>query len=418
MGTPVVRFQNRDGLVSWGRLEPEGVRPIPGPAESLSAFLTKQAWKQQPARDALPLEEVSLLSPVTAPCQIICQGKNYLEHMVETGVRPGSKDFNTLFAKADSSLAPPVGEVVRPKGVRLLDYELELGLVIGSSLRSYRKVTESSLHELVAGIVMGNDLSARDIQVPQRQWFKGKSFRGFCPVGPVLYLLDPEDFPRIYELDLELTVNGKRQQKASTRQLLHRPEDTLTEISGIFDLRPGDLLLTGTPGGVAMRVKPKGLLGELRGAFRGDREKFAAFVEEQALSPRYLQDGDLIESTIRSADGVVDLGARGSWCEENKKGGESLLRLLHRLAVFLTSGRVRRVRHGRVRRHRRRRSRHRRHVRRRSHPHGAPGGELPRCSGDDHPSPVRSAFRWHWLLLDQKPFLRIRSLCCGPNRGP
>jgi 2-keto-4-pentenoate hydratase/2-oxohepta-3-ene-1,7-dioic acid hydratase in catechol pathway len=308
LGIQIVRFAKADGLISFGRLESKMIHPIPGPADSLASFITHRAWQQASTREEFALEEVKLLSPVTAPCQVICQGKNYLDHLLETGVKPANKDFNILFSKADSTLAAPEGEVLRPEGVRLLDYELELGLVMKSVISGAKVITEQNLHEHVAGLVMANDLSARDVQVPQRQWFKGKSYRGFCPVGPILYLMDENDFSRLNDLELHLSVNGETRQKANTKQMMYRPADTLTEVSRIFDLRTGDLLLTGTPGGVAMKVKPKSSLEEAADAFRSDREKFASFVAEQAMSPRYLKDGDVIESTIRSADGVVNLG--------------------------------------------------------------------------------------------------------------
>lgn len=309
MGIAIVRFKKPDdGLVSFGRLEGGMVKPIPGPAESLSSFIRERTWKQNPANFQYPLGGLELFSPVTAPCQIVCQGKNYLDHVVETGVKPEDKDFNILFSKADSSLAPPVGRVIRPEGVKLLDYELELGLVIGAEITGPIQVGEHNLHEYVAGVVMANDLSARDVQVPQRQWFKGKSFRGFCPVGPILHLLDPEEVPLLKNMELHLSVNGESRQRANTSQMLHHPAETLTEVSRIFDLRPGDILLTGTPGGVAMRVKQKSWFEEVMGATQGDKERFARFVEDQAASSRYLKAGDQIESTIRSANGVIDLG--------------------------------------------------------------------------------------------------------------
>lgn len=313
MGVSILRFRGKNGRTAWAAVDGEQAYPLVDDAESLSAFL-KNGGKEK-ARVALegklagvPTKDLDLLSSVTAPCQIICQGKNYLDHIIETGVKPKNKDFNLLFTKADSTLAPAIGKVHRPQYVRLLDYEIELGLVIGRNLNEAQEITDSNLHEFVAGWVMANDVSARDVQVPERQWFKGKSFRGFCPVGPVLFLADKDDFAFLYDLNLELKVNGKVRQKASTKQLMHKPADTLSEISKIFDLRMGDLLLTGTPGGVSMRVRQKSTWEELRDVFKSDKEKFQAFIEEQAASGRYLQAGDVIESSIRSSDGKINLG--------------------------------------------------------------------------------------------------------------
>lgn len=309
MGAAIVRVSSSAADFAWGVLAEGKVHILSLQPRTLAEFL-RSDWRSavQKALAEAPITEFEFLSPVTPPCQIICQGKNYLDHILETGVKPKDKDFNLLFTKADSSLAKPVGGVARPAGVRLLDYELELGLVMGKNIEAGTKVTENNLADYVAGFVMANDISARDVQIPERQWFKGKSFRGFCPVGPVLFLPDRSELSALFDLRLELKVNGQIRQKASTTQLIHGPVDTLNEIARVFDMRVGDLLLTGTPGGVAMRVKPKSWWQEILGTFRGDKQKFAEFVEEQGKSPRYLKTGDAIESTIRSEDGRVDLG--------------------------------------------------------------------------------------------------------------
>lgn len=312
MGFPLLRFSSA-GVVRWGVVRGEMVFPLAGGADSLRELLALDVPALAQAAlggSGLGLEELTVLSPVTAPCQIICQGKNYLDHLLETGVTPKNKDYNLLFTKADSSLAPGIGAVVRPAGVRLLDYELELGLVIRRDILAPLEVGEAGLFDYVAGLVMGNDISARDVQIPERQWFRGKSFRGFCPVGPYFYWMEKADFSRFYELELVLSVNGKVRQRAKAAQLMHRPPETLALISLSFDMRAGDLLLTGTPGGVSMRVAKKPWWEEVRDVWRSDKEKFARFVEEQAGSGRYLQDGDIVEASIRTGDGAIDLGAQ------------------------------------------------------------------------------------------------------------
>lgn len=308
MGVSIIRFQSSEGP-SYGALRGDEVVQLGCGDSTLAEFLASP-WRLQFEKrsPSLRLEDLKLLSPVTAPCLILCQGKNYLDHIVETGMKPKDKDFNLFFTKADSTLAPPSGKVLRPERVKLLDYELELGLVLAKALTSESVVTDDNLHEYVAGFVMCNDLSARDVQIPERQWFKGKSFRGFCPVGPLLFIPDPSEFRALFSLELELKVNGKVKQKANTSQLIHGPAATLAEAAQVFDMRPGDLLLTGTPGGVAMRVKAKKWWEELAGALKSDKQKFAEFVSEQGASGRYLKSGDTIESTIRAADGSVDLG--------------------------------------------------------------------------------------------------------------
>lgn len=309
MGFAIVRFD-----AGWGVRVGDGVRRLPTSAASLAELLREDVPAL--ARDASEIVKVSrFLSPVTAPCQIVCQGKNYLDHLIETGVKPQNKDFNLLFAKADSSLAPPSGVLRRPPGVRLLDYEVELGLVIGRPVTEPTTVGEADLGCFVAGLVLANDVSARDVQVPERQWFRGKSFRGFCPVGPVFYFMEPADWARLYSLDLLLTVNGAVRQKASLGQMMHRPPETLSLISSVFDLRVGDLILTGTPGGVSMRVPPKPRWEEIADLFLSDKVKFARFVEAQEASGRYLREGDRVEASIRTAGGEIDLGKQELFVE-------------------------------------------------------------------------------------------------------
>ena len=319
MAYEIVRVQNSTNEIFWGIPQGEKVLRLESKADSLRVFLSQDIDRL--VKDALGegrsclWSELKILSPVTSPCQIICLGKNYLDHMLETGVKPKDKDFNIMFTKADSSLAPPTGGIVKPSKVNLLDYEIEMGLVIKRDIT--HPIMNEKLEDLISGVVMANDISARDIQVPERQWFKGKSFRGFCPVGPLLCLLNHEEMAYLNNLDLELKVNGKVRQKSNTSLLIHSPMETLREISQIFDLRAGDLILTGTPGGVAMKVKPKSWWQEIFSSLKSDKEKSALFVKEQLKSPRYLKPGDLVESTIKSPDGKINLGKQELMVLEN-----------------------------------------------------------------------------------------------------
>jgi 2,4-diketo-3-deoxy-L-fuconate hydrolase len=309
MGFAIVRFERENKVISWGCLDSRGVHPLRTQAVSLAQLLGEGVPSlARAALDGPTVEAVRFLAPVTAPCQIVCQGKNYLDHLLETGVRPANKEFNLLFAKADSSLAPPSGPLRRPPGVRLLDYEVELGLVVGRTLSAPTKVMEETLGDWIAGLVLANDVSARDVQVPEKQWFRGKSFRGFCPVGPVFFFMEQSDWSRLYDLELTLSVNETVRQKARVAQMMHRPPETLSLVSSVFDLRVGDLILTGTPGGVAMRVPQKSRWEEIADAFVPEKKKMALFVAAQEASGRYLKEGDRVVATIRTPDGELDLG--------------------------------------------------------------------------------------------------------------
>ncbi len=315
MSTTIVRFQKgRRGGSAWGVLRDRTIRLIPGSYPTLAAFLERGAAKARKmarakgtAKGALSIEKVTILSPVTADAQIVCQGKNYVDHIRETGFRPSDKSYNLIFTKAPSALTGARGAIRRPPGVRLLDYEIELGLVIGKAPAPGPKPGFIQPESCVAGVVVANDVSARDVQVPQGQWFKGKSFRTFCPVGPYLVLLDPDDFARLDELELMLRVNGEVRQRAFVRQMIYSPGETLGELAGVLDLRPGDLVLTGTPSGVAMRV-PGGWRKKLAQLVYSEGALMRKFVELQAESDRYLKDGDVIHASIATPDGELDLG--------------------------------------------------------------------------------------------------------------
>jgi 2-keto-4-pentenoate hydratase/2-oxohepta-3-ene-1,7-dioic acid hydratase in catechol pathway len=198
--------------------------------------------------------------------------------------------------------------VIRPRHVQFLDYEVELGLVLKRDVSAPLHVTDENLHEFVAGIVIVNDYSARDIQIPQTQFYKGKSYRTFGPVGPYLCLLDRADFASLRNLVLELKVNGEVRQHDSTANLIYSPADTLTELSAMQDLSAGDLIATGTPAGCALSI-PSPAMQKLS-ALIPDRKKWQVFLRVQAKRSQYLQPGDVVEARIASPDGHIDLGTQ------------------------------------------------------------------------------------------------------------
>ena len=305
----VVHFKHR-GNAQWGVIRNGAITPVP------DAFATTGAFLEANAIDALSRlsgptlreTEIELLSPVTENQQFLCQGANYRQHMIESGVDPDAKTFNMIFTKAPSCIAPAHCDVVRPRRVRFLDYEIELGLVLKRNMRSGQSVTNANLHEFVAGAVIVNDYSARDIQIPEMQFYKGKSFRTFGPVGPYLCLLEPGDFNRLAELQLTLTVNGAVRQSDSIANLVHGPAETLTELSAVHDLNAGDLLSTGTPAGCALSI-PSPAKQRIF-ALLPEKLKWKIFMNIQARRSQYLKPGDIVESRIATADGSIDLGVQ------------------------------------------------------------------------------------------------------------
>jgi 2-keto-4-pentenoate hydratase/2-oxohepta-3-ene-1,7-dioic acid hydratase in catechol pathway len=143
------------------------------------------------------------------------------------------------------------------------------------------------------------------VQLPQTQFFKGKSYRGFCPVGPYLTVPERNEFALLDELLLTLAVNGAVRQQDSTANLVFKPAETLAELTSFSDLSPGDLILTGTPAGCALRVPPP-----LRRLMQllPERVLWTAFVRAQQKRLSYLKPGDRMTLTIKSPDGRIDLG--------------------------------------------------------------------------------------------------------------
>ena len=180
---------------------------------------------------------------------------------------------------------------------------------MGTDITAPVEVTTENFHQYIAGLVIVNDVSARDVQLPQGQWLKGKSYRTFGPTGPFLYVLDPEDVAQVHNLDVRLWVNDELRQNANTGQLLYKPEETLTELSQTMDLSVGDLILTGTPGGVALNLS-KEVMDQIMNPFFPGAKKMELLVDSQLKLTNYLKDGDVIRCEILSPDGSISLGTQ------------------------------------------------------------------------------------------------------------
>jgi len=309
MSLNVLHFRH-EGRAHWGVVRNGRVTPVPGAFETTRAFLEANSIEALSRLGGPTVGEadVELLSPLTQNQQFLCQGANYRRHMIESGMDPDAKTFNMIFTKAQNCIAPANTDVVRPSRVRFLDYEIELGLVIKRDVVSAERVTDANLHEFIAAAVIVNDYSARDVQIPEMQFYKGKSFRTFGPVGPYLCLLEPADFGKLRALQLTLTVNGKVRQKDSAANLVFGPAETLTELSGVQDLHVGDLLATGTPAGCALSVPSPAR--QRIAALLPEAVRWKMFFRIQANREQYLKGGDVVESRIATADGSIDLGVQ------------------------------------------------------------------------------------------------------------
>jgi 2-keto-4-pentenoate hydratase/2-oxohepta-3-ene-1,7-dioic acid hydratase in catechol pathway len=190
--------------------------------------------------------------PIQRPGKIVCVGLNYRDHAEEQGVDlPKAPLF---FAKYTTSLVGPGDAIVIPPGVEQADYEAELGVVIGTTVRN---VSKENAMEAVAGYVVANDVSARDLQFADGQWTRGKSPDTFCPVGP---LVPKEQVADPHSLPIRAIVSGETLQDSNTSNLIFRIDEIISYASRTSTLEAGDLILTGTPAGVGVFREPKRLL--------------------------------------------------------------------------------------------------------------------------------------------------------------
>ncbi|MBV9855148.1 MAG: fumarylacetoacetate hydrolase family protein [Streptosporangiaceae bacterium] len=257
--------------------------------------------------EAVRPESLDLLSPVTAPARVVAQAVNYRSHAIDSGFDPDTVP-PAFFRKASHSITGPAGDIIRPAGVGFLDYEAELGLVIGADLPVGTTVTEADLARYVAALVVTDDVSARQIQLTKTQFYEAKSYPTFTPVGPWLTLVDAAGLARLGSLRLTLSVNGQVRQDSTAADMIVRPARALTLLSRFQPMAPGDLLLTGTPGGTALKAPAK--IAEKLAALLPPATRWKLFFRRQAASPLYLRDGDVITATIASPDGRLDLGTQ------------------------------------------------------------------------------------------------------------
>lgn len=306
----LVRYAH-DEHAAWGVLTGGLISPLTGRYPRTADLIEdgRADWTEAATRPGnISPDRVELLSPVTTPCRVMCQGANYRQHAIESGMDPDKRLFNLFFDKTDAAVTGPRGPVTRPAHVTLLDYEIELTLVLNGTVAQPTTITADNLHEYVFGVTIGNDLSARDVQLPQGQFLKGKSYRGFCPLGPVLAVLEPTDLTLLDDLELRLEVNGSLRQHDTTANMLYRPAETLTELSEFCNWNPGDVLLTGTPHGITAG-SPPALIRRLATAILPEDKLWAAFVRLNQRKP-YLRPGDVITASIRNAAGTLDLGTQ------------------------------------------------------------------------------------------------------------
>lgn len=204
------------------------------------------------------IDEVRLLAPLV-PRNVFCVGWNYLEHFEEGAKKRGHElpEHPAFFSKASGTIIGPRDDIPAHKDVTSsLDYEVELTVVIGEAGSD---IARDAALDQVFGYTVGNDVSAREVQRRHGgQWLKGKSLDGFCPLGP--WIVTRDEIPDPQRLEVSTRVNGEERQRSTTEHMIFEVADLIGRLSEGMTLRPGDILLTGTPEGVGMGMDPPGFL--------------------------------------------------------------------------------------------------------------------------------------------------------------
>ncbi len=234
----------------------EGNEAVEVGAPDVGALLADPDWSRRAARASGAVHTVAGLdyAPlVPAPDKIICVGLNYRQHILEMG-HP-LPEYPTLFAKYRGALIGAHDDIVLPRVSTFVDWEAELAVVIGSPVRH---ASESEAASAIAGYSVANDVTSRDYQSRTAQWLQGKTFESSTPLGPELVTVDEAGPPEAMEVRCE--VDGEVVQQASAGDLVFGPRQLVAYLSQIITLLPGDVISTGTPGGVGhARTPPRSL---------------------------------------------------------------------------------------------------------------------------------------------------------------
>lgn len=270
----LVRFARADESVGWGLQNNFGIQDLsladPTLPNSVVEVIGK--WKQllpriQSLAKKLDVSDQSLriLRPIDIPGKILCIGLNYRDHAIETNAPIPSEPI--VFCKMAPAMIGPDEPIVLPRHSKEVDYEAEFVLVIGTKMKN---VSEDDAMQGVFGYSIGHDVSARDWQKgkPGKQWFLGKSFDTFAPLGPAIVTAD--EVPSTDNLRVQCRINGETLQDSTTKELIFSPAQIVSYISQVMTLEPGDVIYTGTPPGVGMARTP----------------------------PRFLKAGDVVEIEV------------------------------------------------------------------------------------------------------------------------
>ncbi len=284
----ICRFRRPNKTIGWGLLTSSGIQDItiadPTLPTSTNEVITN--WYTYESRIeylskrlGISEEPLQVLAPLSEVGKILCIGLNYRDHAEETGAAIPEEPI--VFCKMPTSMIGDGEHIVLPRVSDKVDYEAELVIVIGKRIKD---IDEFAAAEAIFGYSVGHDVSARDWQTgkPGKQWFLGKSFDTFAPLGPAIVrsseIVDP------CNLSVRCTINGEVLQDGSTREMIFGPAKLVSYISQVMTLDPGDVIYTGTPPGVGMARNP----------------------------PRFLQDGDVVEIEISEVGKITNRCVRNA----------------------------------------------------------------------------------------------------------
>jgi 2-keto-4-pentenoate hydratase/2-oxohepta-3-ene-1,7-dioic acid hydratase in catechol pathway len=241
------------GVVQGNRITPLSALLPTAPTDMIALIRDwdklSQAIDLTKAASSLPLSDVTLLAPIERPGKVLAIGLNYADHIAETGNKPPEQQL--WFSKASTSVHAPYAPIEVPKVSTQVDYEVELVAVIG---KPGRHISREDAVNHVFGYCVGNDVSVRDWQRQTPQWMLGKSFDTHGPIGPWITTADEIGEP--HRLDIKCSVNGEVRQTSNTKHLVFNVWAQIEHLSKVMTLEPGDIIFTGTPGGVGLARKP------------------------------------------------------------------------------------------------------------------------------------------------------------------
>ena len=249
----LVRFGQRGkakpGLWKDGKIV--DLRDIFPEIPDISEAFFKEGWLEKVAgvKNSGRKVEARIASPIHRPSKIICLGKNYAEHAKEGGFENPDKPL--IFCKTPNALSGPYDPIILPRSSSQVDWEVELAVIIG---KEGKRINKTEAFDYIAGFAVMNDVSGREAQFSDSQWFRGKSFDSFAPVGP--FIVTPDEIDDVNNLRLTAVVDGEIMQDGNTRDMIFDIPAIIENISEDITLIPGDIISTGTPAGVGIFRDP------------------------------------------------------------------------------------------------------------------------------------------------------------------